>query len=237
MPTHAPDCSCPQKRRTFSRRKMQDGWRRDTRWKKMLEDHAYVPGAVCAHCGMSHGQQRYDSKGNPLLKEDRKTGKLKPVLVTLTINHKDRGLYANADTYLTWDPDRMEICCTICNREYEKGNKPCPDCLKAGFVRYIKWYDSECTACYYQKHPEEKEKHDTNVAAFKEGIRQFNKTRAQRKRTEQTKHPCAFRMSGQRCRLGGACEHSPAKAAAKCKRGFKQKKNWEKKVGVKNNVF
>jgi hypothetical protein len=29
--------------------------------------------------------------------------------------------------------------------------------------------------------------------------------------------------------LGGACEHSLAKAAAQCKRGFKQKKNWKGK--------
>jgi hypothetical protein len=206
--------SNPATRRVFSNRKMIAKWQRSDRFKSMREEHARAPGIVCVHCKMEHGQQRFDSKGNPLIKNNGK-----PTLVILTINHKTRDLYLTEDLYCTWNPDKMEPCCTICNREYERGMKPCPKCLKAGYVRYIKWYDEECTACYFREHPKEMKKAEAGRESFKASIRQHNKERADRQRKAKVKHPCRSHRIGGICGLsaiGSRCTFSPSKALKKC---------------------
>lgn len=208
------DCSNPAARRTVSRRKMQDQWRRDPRWKAMVEKYAHAPGAVCVHCGLHHGQQRVSRSCDPLIRKDGKPG-----LVVLTINHKTRDLYANEDLYLTWNPDKMEVCCTACNREYERGRKPCPTCSKGGYVRYIKWYDEECQDCFYAAHPEELKKAEEGRAAFTASVRQANAARAARQRQAKVRHPCTHHRIGGKCGLsaiGSRCTFSPSKALKMC---------------------
>ncbi|MFA5715804.1 MAG: hypothetical protein WC998_08685, partial [Candidatus Paceibacterota bacterium] len=121
-------------------------------------------------------------------------------------HHPDPNSYKNGK-YPDLDSCGCKVDCPACHYAHHHNLELCPVCGE----RYMVCGSDMCRTCHNEKHPEEKE------------------TRAQRKRTEQTKHPCAFRISGQRCRLGGACEHSPAKAATQCKRGFKQKKNWKGK--------
>jgi hypothetical protein len=176
----------------------------------MLDEHAHIPGAICIHCKMKHGQQRYDHQGNPSINK-----KSEPVLVGLTINHKTRDLYLTKEGYLTWNSAKMEVCCTLCNRVYEKGMKPCPKCLGDGVVTYIKWYDEECTACYFKEHPDELKKAEAGREAFKASIRQYNAGQAAKARTRKRKHPCRYRMVSGKCQLsffGRRCEHSPSKA-------------------------
>jgi hypothetical protein len=180
----------------------------------MLEEHAYVPGAVCVHCGMKHGQQRYDSHDNPSINKN-----LKPVLVVLTINHKTRDLYLNKDLYLTWNPNKMEVCCTLCNKRYEGGYKPCPKCLKEGFVKYIKWYDEECSACYFKEHPVELKKAIEGRNEFKESIRVYNKNRAKNARDKKKKHSCKHYRVGGKCgksKVDSRCTYSPRNAVKNC---------------------
>jgi hypothetical protein len=203
--------SCPQARRVYSQRKELSQWRRDPRWKALVEEHAHIPEAVCAHCGMKHGQQRYDHKGNPSINK-----KGEPVMVYLTINHKTRDLYLNKEAHLTWNPDKMEICCTLCNRVYEKGMKPCPKCLGDGVVTYIKWYDSECTACYFREHPDELKKAVEGRQAFKESVRQYNADQAAKRKKIARKHPCKFHRIRGICgksMIGSQCTSSPRKVS------------------------
>ncbi len=210
--------TCPQARRIFSQRKEVAKWRRDPLWEAMLAEHAHIPGAICVHCKMGHGQQRYDHHSNPSINK-----KGEPVLVHLTINHKTRDLYLTKEAYLTWNPDKMEICCTLCNRVYEKGMKPCPKCLGEGVVTYIKWYDSGCTACYFKEHPDELKKAIEGRQAFKESIRQYNATQAQKRKAAARKHPCKFHRIRGICgksMIGAQCQYSPRKAPGQCKGGF-----------------
>ena len=202
--------SNPGTRRVFSRRKMLDKWRRSPRWKEMLATHAHIPGAVCAHCKMEHGQQRYDRQGNPSIDRNGK-----PILVVLTINHKTRDLYLNEDLYLTWHPEKMEVCCTLCNKVYEKGEKPCPKCLAPGKVTYIKWYDTECTACYFREHPDELRKAEGGRASFKQSIKEYNAGQAEKRRKAKVKHPCRSHRIGGACALSminSQCRYSASKA-------------------------
>ncbi len=79
-------------------------------------------------------------------------------------------------------------------------------------------------ACKELDHPELTEENDSiNFHLWADNAKQ-----AKRRREARIKHPCTHRINGQRCQLGGGCEFSPTKAAANCKRGFKQKKNWKK---------
>lgn len=222
MPTHAPDTSCPQARRTFSRRKMIAKWQRSKRWKDLVDEHAHTSDAVCVHCGRHHGQVWTNSKG-----EEK--------IVKLTINHTDRICYTDEDLYLTWDPEKMEIACLICNWNFERGMKPCPSCLKKGRYSPIKWYDDECTKCYYESRPELAKQIKERKEQFEQAIKDYNAKRAQVARAIKVKHPCVFRSAGigQKCRLGGACPHSPKKAPLECKRGFKPKKKMELKNHAK----
>nr|WP_321349748.1 hypothetical protein [uncultured Methanoregula sp.] len=213
-------CTCQPARRTYSRRKEQDQWRKDPRWAEMIETHAHAEGAVCAHCGMKHGQPRHDKAGNPsIYREGKRKGE--PVLVVLTINHKTRDRYLNKELYLTWNGEKMEVCCTLCNLKYESGMKPCPKCTKPenGQVTYIKWYDEECPACYFREHPEEAKKQEEGKAAFMEKIRQHNAQQAKNRRERAKKHPCTNRKISGACKLspiGSQCPYSPTKAPKMC---------------------
>ena len=198
--------SCPQTRRVATRRKMQDKWRRSPRWKDMLAEHAHTPEAVCVYCGRHHGQTWTNSKGVEKV-------------VRLTINHTSRHLYASEDLYLTWDSRYMEITCLSCNRQYERGMKPCPECLKKGRMTYILDRDHECWSCYYEKHPEEKRIRDESRERFGQTVKDYNAVQAKKRRDAKVKHPCRYRMVSGRCQLskiGTRCTFAPTKAAKQC---------------------
>jgi hypothetical protein len=137
--------TCPQKRRVNNRRKEQNKWRGRKRWKDLVIKHAQYPGARCVHCLRKHKDPIVDIHGNQ--KCDKKG---KPRFVYLTINHKSRTLYVSEDLYCTWNPELMEVCCNDCNKNIEKGLKPCPKCHHT----YIKWYDYTCQHCWDLEHPE-----------------------------------------------------------------------------------
>jgi len=199
-------CTCPGTRRTASRRKMQDKWRRSPRWKAMLAEHAHTQDAVCVYCGRKHGQKWINSKG-----DEKK--------VTLTINHTSRHLYASEDLYLTWDPRYMEIVCVSCNRQYERGMKPCPSCLEKGKMTYILDRDQECWPCYYEKHPDEKRTRDESRARFDQAIKDYNARQATKRRAAKVRHPCKHRRISGACGLstiGSRCIYSPTKALKMC---------------------
>ena len=146
----------------------------------MLAEHAHTQDAGCVYCGRKHGQKWINSKG-----DEKK--------VTLTINHTSRHLYASEDLYLTWDPRYMEIVCVSCNRQYERGMKPCPSCLEKGKMTYILDRDQECWPCYYEKHPDEKRTRDESRARFDQAIKDYNARQATKRRAAKVRHPCKHR--------------------------------------------
>jgi hypothetical protein len=218
------DCSNPQTRRVIFRRKEQGQWRKTPQWKKTVEDHAHVPEAVCIHCNRKHGQVMIDQNGEA--KFNKKGDEKK---VYLTINHTSRIPYNDFILYTTWDPKWMEICCLACNWAYEKGMKPCPECLKIGVVRYIKWYEPECFSCYLKKNPEVLKRIEETRVQQATASRDHKAAQSEKRRRAKVKHPCTFHGIGQKCRKGGACEYSPTKAPKNCTRGFQAKK----KLGTK----
>jgi hypothetical protein len=168
---------------------MQDKWRRSPRWKALLEAHAHTPEAVCVYCGRHHGQTWTNSKGQEKI-------------VRLTINHTSRHLYASEELYLTWNPQYMEITCLSCNRQYERGMRPCPECLEKGKLSYILDRDAECWSCYYEKHPEERRIQQESRERFAGAVRDYNAKRAKKRRDKKTGHPCVS------FRIGGVCGKS-----------------------------
>ena len=128
--------TCPQRRRISNRRSEQSLWRGRKRWKNFVAEHCHTKESVCVHCGRHHG-------------EPRKNGKL----TVLTINHLSRALYNDEELYHTWNPELMEVCCTMCNWMYEDGRKPCPVC-RLQYIRALE-PDNMCQGCYDRKHPEE----------------------------------------------------------------------------------
>jgi hypothetical protein len=181
---------------------MQDKWRRNPRWKALLEAHAHTPEAVCVYCGRHHGQTWTNSKG------DEK-------VVKLTINHISRHLYASEELYLTWNPQYMEITCLSCNRQYERGMKPCPECLKKGKLSYILDRDQECWSCYYEKHPEEKRIQQESRERFAGAVRDYNAQQAKKRLDKKVQHPCKFHRIGGACQLsliGSQCHYARTKA-------------------------
>lgn len=203
----------PGSRRTASRRKMQDKWRRSPRWKALLEEHAHTNDARCVYCGRKHHMEW-----------QARDGSIKTV--TLTINHTSRHLYASEDLYLTWDPRYMEIVCVSCNRQYERGMKPCPECLKKGKMTYILDRDQECWPCYYEKHPEEKRVRDESRARFDQAVKDYNAKQATRRRAAKVRHPCTHRRISGACGLstiGSRCQYSPTKALRDCEKAEAKK--------------
>lgn len=144
----------PQRRQIDNRRKEQAKWRSHVRWKKLVAEHAHVPGVVCVHCLRKHGEPILDRKGKQRVD---KTGK--PRFVYLTINHKSRAKYWSEDLYCTWDETDMEICCNDCNKNLEIGLKRCPIC----HAIYINWQDFCCQACWDITHPIEAQKRMVRV--------------------------------------------------------------------------
>jgi hypothetical protein len=239
-PAHASDCSCPEERCTITRRAKlhtiysSEEWARNRAAFLGITLPPIVKGITEGE-GLQVGEAGnlaflgtywYDRKRpcEDHLKPSVKHPEGIVIKDGVLPHHPDPDSYKNGE-YPDLDSCGCKVNCPACHYAHHHNLELCPVCGE----RYMERGSDMCRTCYNEKHPEEKEKHDTNVAAFKEGIRQFNKNRAQRTRTERIKHPCAFRISGQRCRLGGACEHSPAKAAAQCKQGYKQKKNWKGK--------
>ena len=195
-------CTNPGTRQVATRRKMQDKWRRSPRWKALLAEHAHTPEAECVYCHRKHGQKWTNSKGQEKI-------------ARLTINHTSRHLYASEDLYLTWDPRYMEITCLSCNRQYERGMKPCPECLKKGRIRYILDRDQECWSCYYEKHPEEKKIQQESRERFGQAVRDYNAGQAKKRRDRKVKHPCTHHRIGGKCGLsmiGSRCTFARTKA-------------------------
>lgn len=200
------DVSCPQKRRVSTRRSTHAKWRKSPKWKKMLEDHAYVSGAKCSVCGRTH-KQKYIKKDG------------REIIIILTINHTDRRCYLSEEAYLTWDPARMRIECTSCNWAYERGLISCPECLKKGIVSYIRWDAGLCNTCYFEAHPEELKKIEEDKAKQKRAVKEYNAAQAKRRREASNKHPCRHRGVRGNCRkstLGSQCPHSARNAEKKC---------------------
>jgi hypothetical protein len=185
---------------------MQDKWRRSPRWKALLEEHAHTPEAKCVYCGRHHNQPWINSKG------DEK-------ITRLTINHTSRHLYASEELYLTWNPQYMEITCLSCNRQYERGMKPCPECLKKGKLSYILDRDQECWSCYYEKHQEERRIQQESRERFGQAVRDYNAQQAKKRREKKVKHPCKFHHIGGSCglsRIGTKCPYARTKAEKMC---------------------
>lgn len=144
----------PQRRQIDNRRKEQAKWRGRKRWKSMVYEHAHTPTAVCVHCLKKHGEVRVDKNGDP-----KRNKKGEVVCVNLTINHISRTSYWTEELYCTWDETDMEICCTVCNWNIERGLKPCPVC----HYTYIHWRDITCQACWDIAHPIEAQKRMAKV--------------------------------------------------------------------------
>ena len=225
--THAQDCSCPEERRTTTRRaKLQiiydsEEWARNRAAflgvtlppmvKGITEEEGLQVGEVGNLAFL--GAYWYDRKRpcEAHLKPSIKHPEGIVIKDGVLPHHPDPDSYKNGE-YPDLDSCGCKVDCPPCHYADHNNLELCPVCGE----RYMVCGSDMCRTCYNEMHPEEKE------------------TRAQRKRTEQTKHSCAFRISGQRCKLGGACEHSPAKAAAQCKRGYEQKKNWKGKGAIKS---
>jgi hypothetical protein len=157
--------SCPQANRVGQdRNDLKHLWA-SVRWKKFRDKHARYPGAFCTHCKRTHGFHKLDGDGKPKF---YKTGvrKGRPLLTTLTVNHKNRDKYRTEEEYLTWDED-CEVCCNDCNGFIEQGMKPCPVCSNGGIIRYIHWTQSMCRVCYDAAHPEEARKRRETADAKK----------------------------------------------------------------------
>jgi hypothetical protein len=112
--------------------------------------------------------------------------------------------------------------------------KPCPKCSDPvkGYVRYIKWYDSECPDCYFREHPEALKVAEEGHAAFREKVRDYNARQAARRREMSNRHPCKKR------RRSGVCLDSPSNvqcpfSATKAARMCDPDKFAPKKKGVK----
>jgi len=197
--------SCPGTRRTNNRRNKLQRWWQTQQWKSFVQEH--IAGQVCARCGKAHGEVRLDRDGNP---KTNKKGEVSRVI--LTVNHISRRKYKTTlDEYCTWDDD-CEVCCTVCNRMYEKGMIPCPVCKS----RYIRWDEEMCLSCYLEKHPEEREKFN----AAREQREIDRKARAKERRAKKAMHkfPCQRRGLNQKCRRkpGEVCTYS-ARTWQRCK--------------------
>ena len=194
--------TCPQARRVITRRAETGKWRRDPRWKKVLEEHAYIPEAECSVCHRKHKQHYV-----------KRTGDEK--IISLTINHTNRACYLDEDLYLTWNPANMRVECTTCNWMYEKGMIPCPECLKNGFVTYIRWDAGECDTCYFEKHPEVLERINQKRTEQAKSLREFKAARAEKRRKAKVRHPCSLHRIGGKCgksTIGSRCTYAPTKA-------------------------
>jgi hypothetical protein len=172
-----------------------------------------VPGAICAHCEYEHGEQRRDRQGQPRV---YKTGKNKgqPMIVSLTINHKDRESYRTFEDYLIWDPITMEICCVSCNRRWEKGEIICPVCK----VNYIHWSADPqmCRDCREEANPVLRQIREIRQATQEEIDRVHRNKRNQKRRQKANPHPCD-RHSKQSVKClwpgYGACDQNRANAS------------------------
>ena len=200
-------CTNPGTIRVFTQRAQLKRWQASPRFKAMKRDHALKPGAVCAHCGRQHGEQRYERNGDPKL-----TPKGKPSLTSLTINHMSETLYLTEDLYLTYDPALMEVCCSVCNGWDRQGKEVCPVCR----VNPIKKDDPQrmCVACYLDAHPEIKKEIQEKREAREEGKRLYKKGQAEKRKKDKVKHTCNFRRIEQGCsaQMGKKCTFAPTKA-------------------------
>jgi hypothetical protein len=203
---------CPQERRVVNRRTEQTKWRKDPLWLKMLEDHAHTPEAECVHCRRHHRQVSTDRDG-----EVKYNKKGKEKIITLTINHISRHEYNDKELFLTWN-EYKEVCCNVCNWMFEKGKKPCPDCLKKGVVSYIMWYEEECYPCYLEKHPDVLARINQTRIDQKHQLREIKDKKNAKNRAAKRAHPCRFHGYSQKCRFrpGTICPHSPTKAEKNC---------------------
>jgi len=204
--------TCPGTIRTFTRRATLRRWQKSPRFIAMKQEHALIPGAVCAHCGRKHGEQRYERNGDPKL-----TPKGKPAITSLTINHMSELLYLTEDLYLTWDPALMEVCCTTCNGWDRQGKEVCPVCK----INPIRKDDpmGMCTACYLDAHPEVREQIKAGKEARLESKRQYNAAQAAKRKAASRKHPCKNRRISGICKLSlieRRCPFSPTKAGKNC---------------------
>jgi len=209
--------SCPAARQVLTHRGNLKKWQTGPRFKQMKAEHALIPGAVCAHCGRKHGEQRYDRQGNPKL-----TASGKPSLTSLTINHLYEYLYLDEDLYLTWDPATMEVCCSVCNGWYNKGKVVCPVCK----CNPIRDGDLMCSACYLDAHPELRKVMEEKKAAREESHRLWKKGQAEKRRREKVKHPCTSHRIGGICGLsaiGSRCQYSRTKALMQCGQAIAKK--------------
>lgn len=204
--------SCPAARQVLTHRGNLKKWQTGPRFLKMKQDHALIPGAVCAHCGRKHGEQRYDRDGFPKTFEKGKK-KGQPILVILTINHMSEILYLTEDLYLTWDPALMEVCCTVCNGWDRQGKEVCPVC-KCNPIRKDDPFKM-CTACYLDAHPEIRQQNKEKKEAREESHRLWKKGQAKKRLEKKVKHPCRFRMVSGRCQksaIGSRCTFARTKA-------------------------
>lgn len=158
---------CPQKRRTGGRRKTLSKWRSHKKWKDLVKEHAHISEAFCVYCLKKHGELR------------------KKKFVYLTINHKSRRLYESEELHSRWNPELMEVCCTVCNRQIEKGRIPCPVCHNV----YISVFDADkmCRKCFYDANPKLKEIHDHRMELIK--ITNKNVKDAAKKKQKERMHP------------------------------------------------
>lgn len=216
-------CTNPGTIRTFTHKAQMRRRQKDPRFRKMREEHALVPGATCAHCKREHGEPRKNMRTGDIMLTEKK-GKVVPQLTSLTINHKTENSNLTDEKYLTWDDEEMEVCCTVCNGYYRKGQKVCPVCK----IIPIKSTDTGmCNACYLALHPEIKEQVEADKESRVEGKRQYNKKVATKNRALKSKHRCKFYRSGQKCILkpGTICHHAATKAEKECD-------DFEKKKGL-----
>jgi hypothetical protein len=228
-PPSSIEVSNPGTRRVNGRRGRLSARYKDPRWDQMKKDHIH-PDSVCVYCLCHDGEQRRNRRTGEL--QFYPTGKKagQPILVKLTINHKDRDSYRTDDEYLTWNPETMEVCCVYCNGKIEQGLKPCPVCG----VRYVHWtHSGPCRDCREAADPELKKQREEREAMQKENNRIFRNAHNRKKsdKIRKAAHPCKKRGLEQRChrKPGLVCTYT-AKKAEDCAPAVKN--GWLRKQGV-----
>lgn len=147
-----------------------------------------------------------------------------PLIVPATVpHHPFKTSYKEG--YSDLELSQCVAYCKNCHFAVHHGMKLCPVCGE----HYCPWDAPMCKRCFDKTHPEIVAQREQKKEEFETKQREIKRGKATKRRVAAKKHPCRFHGVNQKCRIGGACEHSPTKAERNCKRGFEKKKRLVKK--------
>jgi hypothetical protein len=169
--------SCPEARRTTTRRHQHQKWWQTKEWKALVKKE--TAGKVCSECGVKEGEQKLDKEGNP-----RFNKKGIPIVAHLTLDHPDRWAYKSFEIYIASDTPRRVVC-TDCNYLYEKGLRICPVCHK----NRCSWRSEMCKECRLKENPDLVEMYKRADERIKELQKQYRKDQYQKAKQYKKDHP------------------------------------------------